>query len=168
MLNKKILFFDGDGTMWYPKSTKRTKAPHWIYTDEQKKDGYLQHLTLTPTARDTIRKLKSQGYILILLSAHPHPPTEATKILQEKMDHFEYVFKWHRDISDSSGLSLVLWSNAEMTEIRDISTHTIISVPIHSVVQIDNDLYQHRRPLQISPNRYLCQAIISQNPTIRD
>lgn len=30
--NKKIIFFDGDGTLWYPKKTKWTKKPHLIYT----------------------------------------------------------------------------------------------------------------------------------------
>lgn len=90
-LKKKILFFDGDGTMWYPKSTKRTQKPHWIYMDEHTKDEYLQHLTLTPSALNTVQVLKSRGYILILLSAHPHIPKEAQKILEKKMRHFELV-----------------------------------------------------------------------------
>ena len=30
---KKVVFFDGDGTLWYPKTTKRTAAPHWVYLD---------------------------------------------------------------------------------------------------------------------------------------
>ena len=28
---KKIIFFDADGTLWYPKSTKYRKHPVWIW-----------------------------------------------------------------------------------------------------------------------------------------
>ena len=35
MTNKTIIFFDGDGTIWYPKNTKRKVAPHWIYSDKE-------------------------------------------------------------------------------------------------------------------------------------
>lgn len=31
---KKTVFFDGDGTLWYPKTTRRTRKPWWIYLDE--------------------------------------------------------------------------------------------------------------------------------------
>jgi hypothetical protein len=36
-MNKLIIFFDGDGTIWYPKATKRKVKPHWIYSDPKKK-----------------------------------------------------------------------------------------------------------------------------------
>ena len=31
---KKIIFFDGDGTLWYPKETKHKRNPVWIYKDK--------------------------------------------------------------------------------------------------------------------------------------
>ena len=30
---KKIIFFDGDGTLWYPKKTKYKEHPVWLYRD---------------------------------------------------------------------------------------------------------------------------------------
>ena len=37
---KKIVFFDGDGTLWYPKDTRHTEPPHWIYHEKRSLDGY--------------------------------------------------------------------------------------------------------------------------------
>ena len=88
MKNKKIIFFDGDGTIWYPKSTKRKKAPHWIYSDK-KVNNHLGHLILTPAALASLKKLKKLGIALVLLSTHPHPPKEADIILKEKVKHFK-------------------------------------------------------------------------------
>lgn len=89
MRNKKIIFFDGDGTIWYPKKTKRKIAPHWIYSDKKIGSRYLEHLILTPSAITTLRKLKRFGIILILLSTHPHPPKEADVLLKGKIKHFK-------------------------------------------------------------------------------
>lgn len=52
---KKIIFFDGDGTLWYPKKTKYSKHPVWIYKDKRIKN----HLTMTQTSVSTIKKLKN-------------------------------------------------------------------------------------------------------------
>lgn len=89
MQNKKIIFFDGDGTIWYPKSSKRKKAPHWIYSDKKIGDNYLEHLILTPLTLVSLKKLKKQGIILVLLSTHPHPPKEADVLLKGKVKHFK-------------------------------------------------------------------------------
>lgn len=87
-MNKKIIFFDGDGTLWYPHATKRSKEPWWLYADEQLKDHYLEHLTLTPHATKTLKALRSNGIKTIILSTHPHEAKEATRILTEKVSHF--------------------------------------------------------------------------------
>lgn len=87
-MNKKILFFDGDGTLWYPKSTKRTQKPFWIYLDDATKDSYLEHLELTPQAVETLRALRSRNIKTVILSTHPHEAAEATAILDEKVRHF--------------------------------------------------------------------------------
>ena len=89
MKDKQIIFFDGDGTMWYPKATKRTKKPHWIYTDTNIKDNFLKHLTLTPKARQTLLALKKAGITLGLISTHPHLKEEADKLLKSKIEHFK-------------------------------------------------------------------------------
>ena len=87
--NKEIIFFDGDGTIWYPKSTKREKAPHWIYSDKEIGNNYLEHLVLVPSILTTLKKLKKLGLFLILLSTHPHPPKEADILLKGKVKHFK-------------------------------------------------------------------------------
>lgn len=85
----KVIFFDGDGTLWYPKETKKKVYPHWIYSDETKKDKYLDHLILTPYASPTLKKLRKAGIILIALSTHPHSKKEADIIMKRKIKHFE-------------------------------------------------------------------------------
>ena len=86
---KKIIFFDGDGTIWYPKKTKRKKAPHWIYLDKKIGNKYLEHLVLTPQALNSLKKMKKLGFIMVLLSTHPHPPKVADIILKKKIEHFK-------------------------------------------------------------------------------
>ncbi len=89
MKTKEIIFFDGDGTLWYPKQTKRKIAPHWIYNDPQIGDTYKDHLVLTPSALATLKKLKKRGVMLIMISTHPHPCKEADVILDDKIQHFK-------------------------------------------------------------------------------
>jgi phosphoglycolate phosphatase-like HAD superfamily hydrolase len=84
---KEIIFFDGDGTLWYPKKTRYTKHPVWVYQDPRIKN-YADHLVLTPSAFSTIMKLKRSGITIVLLSTHPHPPKEADSIIKSKAAHF--------------------------------------------------------------------------------
>jgi phosphoglycolate phosphatase-like HAD superfamily hydrolase len=84
---KKIIFFDGDGTVWYPKKTKYTVKPHWIYQHLHK--DHINHLMLTPFAFYTLKKLKSKGIITVLLSTHPQKPKDAEVVLKEKIKHFK-------------------------------------------------------------------------------
>lgn len=87
-MTKKIIFFDGDGTLWYPRQTKRTQKPFWVYLDAHTKDSYLDHLVLTPHAVETLRVLRSHTSMTVLLSTHPHEATEAATVLDEKVRHF--------------------------------------------------------------------------------
>lgn len=57
---KKIIFFDADGTLWYPKSTKYSKMPHWVYLESQNPDDYLKHLVVIPSVLKTLKKLKDK------------------------------------------------------------------------------------------------------------
>lgn len=86
---KKIVFFDGDGTLWYPKSTKHTVAPHWIYSNEKLGKEYLKHMVVVPSAFDLLRKLKERGICMVILSAHPQAEKEAVEVLAEKVAHFK-------------------------------------------------------------------------------
>jgi len=87
-MKKKIIFFDGDGTLWYPKKTRYSKHPVWLYKDRRFKN-HTNHLTMTPSALSTIKRLKRMGIITIVLSTHPHPPKEADAIIKHKIRHFE-------------------------------------------------------------------------------
>lgn len=85
---KKIIFFDGDGTLWYPKSTKHTQKPHWIYHDSATMNDYKPHLILIPGVVSTLRELRKQGIMTVVISTHPHFAKEADAILKEKVRHF--------------------------------------------------------------------------------
>lgn len=67
---KKIIFFDGDGTLWYPAKTKRTVRPHWVYRDPNIADP-LSEMVVTPTAGETLTKLGEMGVKRVLLSTSP-------------------------------------------------------------------------------------------------
>jgi FMN phosphatase YigB (HAD superfamily) len=85
--NKRIVFFDGDGTLWYPKKTKRTRHPVWLYKDKRY-INHANHLIMTPSALSTIKSLKGMGVITVVLSTHPHPPKEADALIRSKIKHF--------------------------------------------------------------------------------
>lgn len=87
-MNKNIIFFDGDGTLWYPKSTKYTEMPHWIYLKSKNANDHYAHLIMIPTVLSTLKKLKKLGIFTVLLSTHPHPPKEADSIINHKVTHF--------------------------------------------------------------------------------
>lgn len=85
---KSIVFFDGDGTVWYPSRTKYEARPDWIYLDPKTKVNPKIHLELTPFAKETLLALKKQGLLLGLLSASPRQPAHANRVLRKKVSHF--------------------------------------------------------------------------------
>lgn len=87
-MKKKIIFFDGDGTLWYPKSTKRTQKPHWVYHDVATKDNYLEHIELTPRTKETLETLCKKGIKLVVISANPYSEEVAVKEIKERIDYF--------------------------------------------------------------------------------
>ena len=128
MNTKKIIFFDGDGTIWYPKNTKRKIAPHWIYSDKKIGDKYLEHLILTPSTLTTLKKLKKLGIILILLSTHPHPPKEADMLLKGKVRHLKLErlfdeFYSSRDYPEGKGELIV-----KILKQKHISKHKALMI----------------------------------------
>ena len=94
-MKKKIIFLDGDGTLWYPKKTKRTEKPHWIYHDETTKHNYLEHLELTPDTKETLEKLKLKGLYLVVVSANPYAEDIAIAEIKERLEHFGLVSLFH-------------------------------------------------------------------------
>lgn len=88
LIQKRIIFFDADGTLWYPTKTKHTELPHWLYLDKSIQDHH-PHLMLIPTVESTLRKLKKLGVITVILSTHPHEKVEAYRILNKKVAHFK-------------------------------------------------------------------------------
>lgn len=93
---KRIVFFDGDGTLWYPKKTKWLQKPHWVY---KKYKNFKHHLILTPTTISTLRALRRKKILVVLLSTHPHPPREADVVLKNKVLHFKLDGYFDRTIA---------------------------------------------------------------------
>lgn len=87
MIKKEIIFFDGDGTLWYPSETKRTKAPFWIYGLNESLEQYYKRLALDSDTLGVISNIKRNNIKVILLSTHPQPKGEAIKILEHKVQH---------------------------------------------------------------------------------
>lgn len=87
-MKKKIIFLDGDGTLWYPKATKRTQKPHWVYHDIATKDNYLEHLELTPRTKATLEMLHRKGVKLVVISANPYSEEAAINEIKERIDYF--------------------------------------------------------------------------------
>ena len=87
-MKKEIIFFDGDGTLWYPKKTKHKEGAWWVYQLPGGHKEHNKHLTLTPTTISTLKKLKKKGVITVILSTHPRPPKEAQEVLDRKVKLF--------------------------------------------------------------------------------
>jgi len=94
---KKIIFFDGDGTLWYPKKTKYEEHPVWLYRDPVTKKTItisadkkaVKYQMLIPTVLPTLRKLKKLNIILVVLSTNPYPPKEADASTKGRVKHFQ-------------------------------------------------------------------------------
>ena len=107
IMRKKIIFLDGDGTLWYPKKTKRTMKPHWVYNDPTTRDNYLEHLMLTPGTREALKEMFNLGIYLVVISANPYSPEIAQKEIKERLDYFglsKYIYSYNAsEGSDSLG-----------------------------------------------------------------
>lgn len=75
---KKVIFFDGDGTLWYPAKTKRIVRPHWVYHDPSIADP-LAEFIVTPTASETLTRLGEMSIKRVLLSTSPEQEEEAIR-----------------------------------------------------------------------------------------
>lgn len=73
---KEVIFFDGDGTLWYPRTSLRTRKPHWVYLDESIADP-IAEMVATPKAEATLRQLGEYGIRRVLMSTSPLEEEEA-------------------------------------------------------------------------------------------
>jgi|SRR3989344_4448144 len=87
-MKKKILFFDADGTLWYPKQTKRRKNPIWIHIELKEIEKIRRGLTLVPGVVETLRHLKDMGIKMVVLSVSPLPRREAQERLEGTLEKF--------------------------------------------------------------------------------
>jgi HAD superfamily hydrolase (TIGR01662 family) len=87
-MKKKIIFLDGDGTIWYPTKTKRSEKPHWVYDHPDTKDNHLEHLELTPDVEKVIKELQNRGILLVVISANPREESVAVEEIKTRIKHF--------------------------------------------------------------------------------
>lgn len=96
--NKKIVFTDGDGTLWYPRRTKRQEPPHLIYREHLESVEYLKRLQLIPGVLTTLKKIRKMGLSIVLLSTHPVAGKVGDTSLLRTVKHFnleKYFYKIH-------------------------------------------------------------------------
>ncbi len=81
----RVLFFDGCGTLWYPRTTGREKNPFWIYQDPATREDPDAELVLTPSTLPTLKALRRLKLATVLLSTNPHPPPLANAALLRRV-----------------------------------------------------------------------------------
>ncbi len=137
---KKIIFFDGDGTLWYPKKTKFNEKPWWVYNDSKTKLNPNKHQILMPDVRKSLGKLKSKGIILVAISTQPQS-TKAKRDanLINKLRYFK-IEKFFDDIISSK-----IIANHSKPDTKDKSMLFILkkrNIPKSQALMI-GDSYMH-------------------------
>ena len=97
---KEILFFDADGTLWYPKKTKYNEKPWWIYSHPKIKANQLRHFALIPHVKRALKKLNEKGLTLVLISQVPYTKKVAFQKLRRKTKHFG-IYEFFAEIRPS-------------------------------------------------------------------
>ena len=124
IMKKKLIFLDGDGTLWYPKATKRTQKPHWVYSDPKTKDFYLEHLELTPGTKEALEIFPKKNMYLVVISANPNDEVAATKELKERLEYFAIadLFYTYRSSggSDPNGKARIMLEVINELRLRSI------------------------------------------------
>lgn len=72
---KKIIFFDGDGTLWQPKDTKKYPQPWDVYAD--KTADVFEEMRVVPKAAEVLQTIGNKGLIRVLLSTSSLPKEQA-------------------------------------------------------------------------------------------
>jgi phosphoglycolate phosphatase-like HAD superfamily hydrolase len=154
---KKILFFDGDGTLWYPKLTKRTQKPHWIYNDVGTKDNYLPHLELTPGVEATLDALYASQIYLVVISANPYSEDIAVKEIKKRLDYFgltRYFYKYR----SSNGGDPKDKARVMLEVLKDLGLNTEDALMIG-----DSYVYDYLAAKDVGIDAFWIESIISKN-----
>ncbi|MGC8537912.1 MAG: HAD-IIIC family phosphatase [Candidatus Micrarchaeia archaeon] len=86
---KKIIFFDGDGTLWYPRKTKFSAPPWVVYKEGGDMHAELKRQMLMPNVKKTLKSLKKRGIKLAIISTQPdRTKRERDARLHAKLKHF--------------------------------------------------------------------------------
>lgn len=110
---KDVIFFDGDGTLWYPRTTLGERKPHWVYLDEDIGDP-IAEMIATPNAVDSLRRLGEQGIKRILLSTSPLEEDEALlhrKAIAQHVGIFDLLDEIHvaPEVVDGKARKIAAW-----------------------------------------------------------
>jgi len=159
-MKKKIIFLDGDGTLWYPKSTKRTQKPHWVYHDPLTKDDYLEHLELTPGTKETLQALHAKGAYLVVISANPYAEEVAVREIKERLEYFGLSALFHSyrasEGNDSSGKVAIM---LEIIEKLDFTKEDALMVG-------DSYFYDYVAPRDAGIDSFFIDNDVSKMPDV--
>jgi magnesium-dependent phosphatase-1 len=101
-MKKKIVFFDADGTLWWPRDTKHTKHPVWVYRQYEIEEARSKFV-LVPGIRTVLKELRKKGIKTIVLSTNPHSKKIANELIRESVryhglqDLFDEVYATRGD-----------------------------------------------------------------------
>ncbi len=82
-MNKAVIF-DGDGTLWRPVGQGGDVRPDAIYRGDRVEEESHLELQLVGGVSEMISHLRSRGYKIFIVSAHPVPGEAALKELKSK------------------------------------------------------------------------------------
>jgi FMN phosphatase YigB (HAD superfamily) len=110
---KDVVFFDGDGTLWYPRSTLRTCKPHWVYLDKTIENP-IAEMIATPQAESTLRELGARGVQRVLMSTSPLEEDEALAHRTAIAEHVGIIdllddINVAPDVVDGKGQKIAAW-----------------------------------------------------------
>jgi len=152
MHKKRVVFFDGDGIIWYPRGRKKETPPYLIYRKYKKERDYLPRLKLAYGIVKTLKKLKKEGKTLILISTMPYDSVKANKLLDNKIRYFKLdnIFhEWYaiENIQEAKGLFMV-----ELLKEKNI-------LKKHALIVGDSYRYDY-----LSAKKVNIEALLLENP----
>ncbi|MFH0927746.1 MAG: HAD-IA family hydrolase [Candidatus Micrarchaeota archaeon] len=86
---KKIIFFDGDGTVWRLRPGTLFKHPVDAWKKSRSSEEARGHFEVPDSHIRILRLLRDSGIYLVILSTSPHTKRYANKKLTETVRHFK-------------------------------------------------------------------------------
>lgn len=84
LMNKAVIF-DGDGTLWRPIGGDKNLRPDVIYRGGKVEKNSHLRLEIVDGVHEMLFRLRSQGYKIFVVSAHPVPGKGALEELKSKI-----------------------------------------------------------------------------------